>query len=332
MKLSLTLRILMLIVLFAISNAETTERRLTDIPSHKYSYWCHDKGEEECKCMNSNATFNIGSGRNMTCGSLGRKSERRQLNLCFQEEEIALNCPLICGQCSTLTKSHRSEVQDCEDKKALFRHAGSLKSCRWVQERDTWWRCNTIKAARSTCPKTCEMCSANPLEIEAELSSSTEDGSSTPDLLIEDSAAFMCNAEFFVGNTYYAPYPFNDGKSYCYRAQFFDGGTFSVDTNNPDCANSFNEVNILSYYSGYDVEKINFKPKGSSHWDGSISFTTERGSEDADISILKNSFRKTHFALQVHLSGDCEMYNSPSESSSEDVTRAAPLLQNQSDT
>ena len=99
------------------------------------------------KCKDSTKSFKIRSVEAIkgkkNCKWAAKKSSRCSI------VEVREKCPFTCDSCGCF---------DNKDAFSLFmkKKEGMIrKSCKWVQRKDTWWRCTTFNAAMINCPQTC---------------------------------------------------------------------------------------------------------------------------------------------------------------------------------
>ena len=69
-----------------------------------------------------------------------------------------------------------------------------------------------------------------------------------------------CLVDEFLGKTYLVPFSTADGEDDCAKVQIFEHGFFSIDMNNPHCANgSFLDTKVCSIFDKYAGNKAVFK-------------------------------------------------------------------------
>lgn len=110
-----------------------------------------------------------------------------------------------------------------------------------------------------------------------------------------------CQTDGFIGETLYALHGRKESGIFCYKAELFTGGTFSVDYTNSDCdKESFTESKILSHYDSHDSKRIKFRKGDSAEWDGYFVLTSDPSVDKLDYTIVKNEERQKIFIVHLH--------------------------------
>ena len=110
-----------------------------------------------------------------------------------------------------------------------------------------------------------------------------------------------CDVDELLGKAYFfGIIDSGNGYSFCFKVDFFSGGSFSLDPYNIDCneANS-NPQAAISYFASFSDKAIIFEPGvlGIAGWDGVFEFVKEDskdfGLDSLSINGLNRTFRAT---------------------------------------